>query len=115
MTCDYIPLAKQLNECDWNNFGVCLHSQWKKLRVFSNYSILSGTIFFHETSSQQGHFIDFIGFLFFSSSQPMQSWRQVFHLAATALMSVIELLQLYKREKMPLASRKESFLLLFSP
>lgn len=69
MTCDYIPPAKQLNECDWNSFGVCSHSQCKKLCGFSNYSILSGTIFFPWNLITTGSLYWFYWlFIFFLSS-----------------------------------------------
>lgn len=68
MTCDYIPHSKQLNDCNWNYFGFIRILNALEALSFS-YSIFRGTISFqtnrcHETSSQQGHFIDFIAFFF---------------------------------------------------
>lgn len=68
MTCDYIPPTQQLNECDWNCFGVYSYSQRIGCFVSLATTVYWAEPFFfqtnrlHETSSQQGPFIDFIAF-----------------------------------------------------
>lgn len=97
-------------------WGVFVFSTHRMLHVFSNYSVLSRTISFqtnglHETSSQQGPFIDFIAFFSPFPADAIPAPHISSHRHCSRVCSwIVRTLRKRKNVSLP---RKDSFSLVF--